>query len=405
MGRSLLFLLLFGLQAFAQQPVRLRGGLPHFFEKVRRGDSLRVVYLGGSITQAPGYRVKFSSWLTRYYPKTSFGFFNAGVGGTGSDLGVFRLKDDVLSHRPDLVFIEFAVNDQNTTSSRIFAAMDGIIQQILAADPGTSICLLYTVSEQMLDDYKLGRLPASVRTMERLARHYHLPSVNFAPRVLALEKAGQLVFRGDPVDGKTGKIIFTSDGTHPLDSGHELYAQQLEKAWEGLESMEPAVKVPGKPLSTGFRETARFEPGLFASGGWKKVGATGPQGKFLGDLPGLIFSEDPRDSLVVDFTGTMIGLEDVIGPMSNGLSVSIDGKPAFKVTRFDKYCNSYRRHYVLLDPLPLGVHHVVIRPDFGKIDKREILKPENREGFEKGDYRNNRTYIGRILIGGKLVQK
>ena len=33
------------------------------------------------------------------------------MGGTGSDLGVFRLQHDVLRQRPDLVFIEFAVND------------------------------------------------------------------------------------------------------------------------------------------------------------------------------------------------------------------------------------------------------------------------------------------------------
>jgi lysophospholipase L1-like esterase len=404
MGRALVFLLLCSLQTFAQSDTGFRGGLPHFFNRMKMNDTLRVVYLGGSITQAPGYRIKSANWLRSRYPEKILETFNAGVGGTGSDLGAFRLSDDVLSHHPDLVFIEFAVNDQSTDTSKVLSAMDGIIQQILAADPTTSICLLYTVSEQMLADYKLGQLPASVRTMERVAKHYQLPSINFAPEVLALQKTGKLVFRRTGED-HLGKIIFTADGTHPLDAGHELYAQQLEKAWVGLEQMKPDFKRSKKPMTTAFRKTARYEPQRFVSAGWKKVTATDPQGRFLGDLPGLVFSENQQDSLVIDFNGTMLGLEDVIGPASNGLSIRVDGAAAFKVIRFDKYCNSYRRYYVLLDPLPAGKHHVVIKPDFTSIDKVTILKPENRSGPAHGKYGENRTYIGKILIGGKLIQK
>ena len=32
---------------------------------------------------------------------------NATIGGTGSDFGVFRLKDHVLQYKPDHVFVEF----------------------------------------------------------------------------------------------------------------------------------------------------------------------------------------------------------------------------------------------------------------------------------------------------------
>ena len=44
-------------------------------------------------------------------PKSSFTFWDAAIGGTGSRLGMFRLQRDVLSRHPDLVFYDFTAND------------------------------------------------------------------------------------------------------------------------------------------------------------------------------------------------------------------------------------------------------------------------------------------------------
>lgn len=49
--------------------------------------------------------------LRRRYPSVKFQEVNAGIGGTGSDLGAFRMDRHVIVHEPDLVFIEFAQND------------------------------------------------------------------------------------------------------------------------------------------------------------------------------------------------------------------------------------------------------------------------------------------------------
>ena len=35
---------------------------------------------------------------------------NAVISGTGSDLGAFRVSEQLLKYKPDLIFIEFAVN-------------------------------------------------------------------------------------------------------------------------------------------------------------------------------------------------------------------------------------------------------------------------------------------------------
>jgi hypothetical protein len=59
------------------------------------------------------------------YPDAGFSEPNATIGGTGSDLGVFRLNQDVLDHKPDLMFIEFAVNDGGAALERIQRRMEG----------------------------------------------------------------------------------------------------------------------------------------------------------------------------------------------------------------------------------------------------------------------------------------
>src|SRR5260221_612405 len=93
------------------QLLQSRTGLPNFFAKVHAGKPVTVAYFGGSITAANGWRPKTFAWLHERYPKVAFTEVNAAIGGTGSDLGAFRLGHDVLSHKPDLVFVEFAVND------------------------------------------------------------------------------------------------------------------------------------------------------------------------------------------------------------------------------------------------------------------------------------------------------
>ena len=41
-------------------------------------------------------------------------FINVGIGATDSYLGVHRVTADVLDKEPNLVLVEFAVNDSNT---------------------------------------------------------------------------------------------------------------------------------------------------------------------------------------------------------------------------------------------------------------------------------------------------
>src|ERR1700722_14407690 len=97
-----------------------RGGLPNFFAKLERGDSVRICYLGGSITAQEGWRPLTLKWFQQQYPGDSISQINAAIGGTGSDLGVLRLRHDALDKKPDLLFVEFAVNDAGAPPEQIY---------------------------------------------------------------------------------------------------------------------------------------------------------------------------------------------------------------------------------------------------------------------------------------------
>ena len=105
----------------------LRDGLQQsrmVFETTRQG---RVAYLGGSITASPGWRDITYDLLKERFPDTTFDFINAGVGGTNSTFGAFRLKDEVFGKGPvDLLFLEFAVNDgaDSTPGNRPLRTME-----------------------------------------------------------------------------------------------------------------------------------------------------------------------------------------------------------------------------------------------------------------------------------------
>ena len=96
--------------------------------KAERGEDITVAVIGGSITEGTisngskdgevpqklAYAEIFRRWWADRFPQTKVNFVNAGIGGTDSYLGVHRLRMDVLSKKPDVVLVEYAVNDDGS---------------------------------------------------------------------------------------------------------------------------------------------------------------------------------------------------------------------------------------------------------------------------------------------------
>lgn len=390
------------------QLLNKRGGLGNFFQKVQAGKELKVAYLGGSITAAQGWRVKSLEWLKTTYPNAKFVEINAAIGGTGSELGAYRLQQDVLRHQPDLLFVEFAVNDGGTLPESIYRSMEGIVRQTWKADPATDICFVYTLAVNQAKDYEKGFCSRSASADEKIAEHYAIPSMNFALKIAELAKAGKLEYQV-PAGTKSEKIIFSHDGVHPVDAGHAVYRDVVA---DGLTAMAGDATAKPHTLSAPFREgsleNVRMVPIVdsMASGDWKKLPTDAGLGKTFNKwLPQLWESGKPGDSLSVKFRGTSILLYDVVGPNSCQVSVSIDGKEGVKRSRFDKYCASHRLSVLpIASGLPDGEHTVAITVLPEAPDKSEVMKTASeRKDYDPKKFAGLVLRPGYWLINGEVV--
>ena len=61
------------------------------------------------------------------FPKATVKFVNAGIGATGSNYGALRAERDLLSHQPDFVVVEYAVNDGNAAA--FAATLEGLLRR------------------------------------------------------------------------------------------------------------------------------------------------------------------------------------------------------------------------------------------------------------------------------------
>ena len=165
-----------------------RDDLPNFFSKLADGRDVKIAYLGGSITEQSGWRVKSRNWFQTQFPNAKVEEINAAVGGTGSDLGVFRVDSDVLQSKPDLLLVEFAVNDRETPPDLIRKAMEGIVRKTWKAQPECDICFVYTVTKDDIEGLKAGKMTRSESVMEEVADHYGIPSIHLGVDIARLEQ-------------------------------------------------------------------------------------------------------------------------------------------------------------------------------------------------------------------------
>ena len=396
---------------------RARGGLPNFMSRAVKGGEISVAYFGGSITAANGWRPKTFAWFKQQYPKAQFKEINAAIGGTGSDLGVFRNQHDVLDQKPSLVFIEFAVNDGGADPVRIQQTMEGIVRQTWKADPMTDICFVYTLAHNQLDDLAKGKFQRSASAMEAVADQYGIPSIHFGLEVAKQVKKGQLIFKGEVKKGMSPMgppMIFSTDGVHPLsETGHELYLQTIQRSWPeiGKAAVQAGPHKLGAPLRADNWEAAKMVPLVPAmmQGQWEKLDpAKNSMAKsYANRMPALWKACAPGATLSFSFKGKAAAIYDLVGLDGGILTVKLDDKPEHKATMIDGYC-TYSR-IAKLDcgsDLPEGLHHVTIKLTDQVPDKEKILFEKNRADLKQHPekFRDNVWYAGALMLLGDLAE-
>ena len=404
----------------------VRGGMPNFLDKLKSGKPVKIAYLGGSITAQDGWRVQSLAYFKKMYPEAKAEQIHAAIGGTGSDLGVFRLEHDALDMKPDLLFVEFAVNDAGASPENITRSMEGIVRKTWKALPDTDICFVYTITADNTKGLQEGKMKRSESVMEAVADHYNIPSIHMGIKIAALEKEGKLIMKvpdakiervsGDELNSfnipknADGKIIFSKDGVHPMpETGHVLYMEAIAKAMDEIKKItaKASHKLPA-PLAADNLENAKMislDKAAFSASGVTKLSADNGIGKqFANRMPG-VWKLEPGATLSFKFKGTKASIYDILGPDCGKLEITIDGN-ARTTQRIDGYCTYHRLAILPVgDKLENKEHEVTIKVLPEELDKSKILFKHNLGDMEKNPakYKGSNWYAGAIFIVGDML--
>jgi lysophospholipase L1-like esterase len=258
-GEGVRELLLAGQSEYFNKSTIVNNGdktlLANVIKKAQRGEDITIVGVGGSVTQGGGisdtnrYGEHVSLWLNSKFPNIKVNYVNAGIGSTTSLVGIHRLDTDVLAHNPDLVLVDFTVND-GTSDERYKLSYETIIRKLLK----NNIAVVSLVFGSTGDPLNPKRAENAMKSHLPSMIHYNVPVIDYYGALWRYIDNGIVSWNDD----------LTRDGLHPSDTGHVMIASAVEYYINGIlenvESIDTIVpKLPENYLfGSNVYETATF---------------------------------------------------------------------------------------------------------------------------------------------------
>ncbi|HEY3325332.1 MAG TPA: SGNH/GDSL hydrolase family protein [Planctomycetota bacterium] len=231
--------------AFAEQNTESTPSFADFDKRAKSGARLNVVFFGASLTwganasdpQLTSYRALIGQRLEQAYPQARFKFWDGAIGGTGSQLGVFRFEREVLRHKPDLVFLDFSANDDiYSNDPETLASYESLVRRIIVDAHAPCVQVIFP----FLWNVSSGKLDG----MKRRDAHLAIAKAYNAPAGDAIELAQKRVKAGETTTEK----LWPVDGVHPCDDGYVLFADAAWQAFQGGVEKSVVCAAPEKML-------------------------------------------------------------------------------------------------------------------------------------------------------------
>ena len=233
-------------------------------KKAKSGESVKMVFIGGSITQGAGatpinsecYAFKtYKAFDELFSPSHNTEYIKAGVGGTPSEFGIVRFDRDILRNgyymnppkksdggaegtdevrEPDIAVVEFAVNDEgDETKGKCF---EGLVRRFLEMKNMPAVIIIFSV---FIDDYNLQE------RLSPIGFHYNIPMVS----------AKNAVTEQFYMSKDQGRIItkdqYFYDRYHPTNLGHTVMADTIINLFKKADEVSTAGENAGKVLVNG----------------------------------------------------------------------------------------------------------------------------------------------------------
>lgn len=200
-------------------------------KKARRGERVTYAAIGGSITQGCAsteqqkrYADLVMQWWKDAFPQAELEYVNAGIGATGSVIGVHRLQKQVVAFNPDFVTVDFAVNDLEDTAI-CHECYANLVRRVLDSVNKPACMLLFLSTKDATN---------AQRSETETGLYYDLPMISYRDAVWAQINEGKLAWED-----------VAADEVHPNDYGHSLLAKFvtafLDKVYAKLDSIDDTL--------------------------------------------------------------------------------------------------------------------------------------------------------------------
>lgn len=179
-------------------------------DKAQSGNDVTIAYIGGSITEGVGASadtcyaaLSAKQFESDYCNGSNVNFINAGMSGTPSMIGCARVSRDIEPYSPDIVFVEFAVNDGTETEMKI--AFESLVRTLLQLESEPAVILLFNMTEN-------GH--TCKEHMGQIGEYYDLGMISAADSLKAEFEAQRMTWQD-----------YSDDESHPNAYGHTLLAE------------------------------------------------------------------------------------------------------------------------------------------------------------------------------------
>lgn len=214
--------------------------MANVLRRAAAGEEITIGYIGGSITEGLTAgandcwaRLSYEA-LCEMYPDAKINYVNAGLSGTNSALGIVRAERDLYSeYTPDVVFVEFAVNNGGEQMDK--DSYESLVRKILEKDNDPAVVLLFTV---LKNEYSCQPW------MTMVGEYYGLPMISVGNAINPMLHAGIMNWEK-----------YSDDESHPNYWGHKLvkdfvvnYFEQVKETADADDSYQTLTELPDDGL-------------------------------------------------------------------------------------------------------------------------------------------------------------
>lgn len=407
-----------GYEVGELKSVKTQGNtLSNLAYKLNNKEAVKIAYVGGSLTYGSGdeancWRKQNMAWFEENYPESTFTFKNCSIGGVGSEQHLYRTQKMVMNDKPDLVFIDTAVNDHGQNLQTHIKNMEGIIRQIYLANPYAEIIMVDMTTKPIQDsDDKENTYYTSdiVLTHQKLEDYYGLVRINAGKYLFEKIYSGELIEVGDKdkISHNTEEAkkyaYLSNDTVHPTTGGYSAYAECVNSAiGELLKNNAPSgltqYVMPEKYEIDAYSTYTMLLPdedcvntGTFNLGNGRYVGG-------WTDVP-MITYDSADAEMTLSFTGTRFGLTWLDTDISNNavLDVEIDGK-VYTVTLSSPYSSWQSQFTTVATGLSNGTHTAKIT-----VNEKNASYTAKIYGFSVSEDNDRVAKMGKICASSAIA--